>query len=169
MRTLQLSLAGTVIVVLLGGLSGAVAAQADPMAPAEVTGSISGKLLSHGESRPVDDVIVTAGWELANRWEASDPRLSGTTSELSTWHRYQPGFEVVSTTIVVENDGGRWVGTSTGMDGSGFFTDTAVLHGEGAYQGLTAYLIVEWEPPLATFVGAIFPGGVPSFPDLPAD
>ena len=42
MRTLRLSVLGTVILALLGGLGGVVAAQdeaADPMAPAVVTGT----------------------------------------------------------------------------------------------------------------------------------
>ena len=39
LRTLRLSLAGTVIPVLLGGLGGAVAVRDDPMAPALVTGT----------------------------------------------------------------------------------------------------------------------------------
>jgi hypothetical protein len=169
MRTLKLSLAGTGILVLVCGLAGTVVAQEDPMAPAEVTGSIELEhMRSHGKISMMEDVVIRTGWDISNRWEASDPRLSGTSDELSTWHRY-PGFDVISTSLAVENEGGRWVGTSTGMGDIGSFTDAAVLHGEGAYEGLTAFLIIEWVPPSGSFIGAIFPGGMPPFPEPPAD
>jgi hypothetical protein len=155
---------------LVCGLAGTVVAQEDPMAPAEVTGSIALEAMrSHGETSMMEDVVIRAGWHISNRWEASDPRLSGMSDELSTWHRYEPGFELLSTSLAVENEGGRWVGTSMGMDGTGFFTDAAVLHGEGAYEGLTAFLIIDWVPPSGSFIGAIFPGGMPPFPEPPAD
>ena len=140
------------------------------MAPAEVTGSISLEdLRSRGEVTYVDDVGITSGWELSNRWEASDPRLSGTSIEATTWHRYPQGFTVVSTTFGVENDDGRWVGTSTGMEGSGFFTDTAVLHGEGAYEGLTAYLMMDLARDAGTIRGLVVADDLPPFPEPAAE
>ena len=173
MRTLRLSLAGTVFVALLGGLSGAVAAQDDPMAPALVTGTVTpvGEA-SLGSPSFGDDVIVFEGVSATNRWEASDPRLSGTSTYTGDWQEYlSAGFVVKAGTRVIENDDGRWVGTATALQGERVNTDTVVLHGEGAYEGLTAYVLM-WDPPLApqaTFDAAIFSGEMPEFPEPPAE
>jgi hypothetical protein len=172
-RTLRLYLVGMVILVLLGGLGGAVAAQDDPMAPAMVTGTAT--MLSHDPplvSVPVG-AIVSVGVGFTHRWEASDPRLSGTSTYTGSWLEY-PSAElgVDATTRVVENDEGRWVGTSTALTGPDISTGTVILRGEGAYEGLTAYVLMDWHPlltPQATFTAAIFPGEMPPFPELSAE
>ena len=174
MRTLRLSLTGTVILVLLGGLSGAVVAQdepADPMAHAVVTGTIG------------------FGPEENLHYEASDPRLDGEVTLTQNRLGYEtPGISIEATVRVLENDDGRWVGTDTGLgvsdsivtDGIEYDTsfrvtylniDFIVLHGEDAYEGLTAVIVEDWEAPFgepATFVGAIVPE-MPAFPELPTE
>ena len=174
MSTLRLSLAGAVILALLGGTGGAVLAQDDPMAPATVTGSvrhISGSPV--GDRSSVDGVLRQSGASLTHRWEASDPRLSGTEAYTKTWDHYPLGFDVDATSRVLENDTGRWVGTGVGLAGVFINTDTpllntatVILHGEGAYEGLTAYLLMErGASGSATFAGAIFPGEMPPVPE----
>ena len=177
MRTLRVSLAGTVILTLLGGLGGTVLAQdgaADLMAPATVTGSvryIGGQ--QSGEIAPVDGMVRQSGMISNHKWEASDLRLSGTEAYTKNWDRYPLGFDVDATTRVLENDGGRWVGTGVGMEEVSISTDTpllstatVILHGEDAYEGLTAYLLLdEGTSGSATFAGVLFPGEMPPFPE----
>ena len=177
MRTLRMSLAGTLTVALLGGLGGAVLGQdeeADLMAPATVTGSvvyIGGHQV--GERSSGDGVVRESGMISNHKWEASDPRLSGTEAYTKNWDHYPLGFDVDATTRVLENDGGRWVGTGVGMEEVFISTDTpllstatVILHGEDAYEGLTAYLLMdEGTSGSATFAGVIFPGEMPPFPE----
>ena len=118
MRRLRLTLAGTVTLALLGGLGGVVATQdeaAEPMAPAVVTGTIFSK--SHdadGTASAADGATLTEGVASTHRWNASDPRLSGTSTYTGNWLEYPAaGFQVEAATRVLENDDGRWVGTAT--------------------------------------------------------
>lgn len=168
MRTLRLSLAGTAMLVLLGASSGAVTAQeatADPMAPAAVTGTVTGApMTSSGTSTTGDGFQETEGVQYVNTLVASDARLSGEVTYTGHW-RYYPGmFQIEAASRVIANDGGRWVGTATALATPSINTDTVVLRGEGAYEGLTAYLVMDYSTEPATFVGAIFPGEMPSAP-----
>ena len=47
-----------------------------------------------------------------------------------------------------------------------------MLTGEGDYQGLSAYLMVDWstwsEDTLPIVDGAVFPGEAPPFPEVPS-
>jgi len=122
MRTLKLSLAGTVILALLGGLGGAVVAQ--------------------GEAEELSGVTVTVTQECVEfapcRWTASDPRLPGTmTTDIFT------GF------VDVEGDpdaGFAWLeqsfeGPEGGWTGYGYALwgeptqNFLVLSGTGANEG----------------------------------
>ena len=176
-----MSLAGTLTVALLGGLGGAVLGQdeeADLMAPATVTGSVryTGGHQS-GEISPVDQTVRQSGMVSSHAWEASDPRLSGTEAYTKTYDYYPTGFYVDATSRVLENDTGRWVGTGVGMEGvfieAGMplmSTATVILHGEDAYEGLTAYLLMdEGTSGSATFTGVIVPGEMPPFPVATAE
>jgi hypothetical protein len=174
---LRLSLAGAVILVSLAGLEGAVLAadeEADLMAPATVTGSVkyTGGRRS-GEIFPVDETVRQSGMRSNHAWESSDPRLTGREAYTKTVDYYPLGFYVDATSRVLENDTGRWVGTGVGMESVFVDTDspllstaTVILHGEDAYEGLTAYLLMdEGTSGSATFTGVIFPGEMPPFPE----
>ena len=64
--------------------------------------------------------------------------------------------------LSLTNDGGRWTGSGTAIQAGETWAMTAVLTGQGAYDGLTAYVTVDWYA--GTLVGAIFPGPMPSAP-----
>ena len=176
MRTLRLSLVGMFTLALVGGPGAMVVAQDDPMAPAVVTGTAT--MISQGPQQVPETLPNGATLEkvsFTHRWETSDPRLSGTSTFISNWQRFgAANFQVDRTIRVVENEDGRWVGTGTdlwGGDGNKN-TETVILHGEDAYEGLTAYVVMSWNPPAspqANFVGAIFPGEMPPVPDLPTE
>jgi|GEM_PF-5349458 len=73
MRTLRLSLAGSVILVLLGGLGGAVMAQSEEASGAEVASETVFELLIPSEALPEDFVkLVVEQWTLAAGSDSSD-------------------------------------------------------------------------------------------------
>ena len=176
MRTLRLSMAGAVIVVLLAGpiaVVGQSEEPSDPMAPAVATIEVTSiEEVSPGTMKSGGGLVHVEGVQHEHVWTASDPRLSGTVTSIGN-HDVYPDvpMEVQSATYEVVNDGGRWLGTSTALKlpdlGS---KDVAVLRGEGDYEGLTAYVTMDWaaEPPALR--AAIFPGEMPPLPEpIPAE
>ena len=91
MRTLRLSLVGTVIVALLGGLGGAVLAQAEEASTSEALTEFTGRMECYDLSMgTIEDVVIAtteAGDLIRREWrgptlsvavrEISDPRLDG--------------------------------------------------------------------------------------------
>ena len=165
MRAIKTTTISILAVGLLAGSAVGVAAQDDPTAPALVTGTVALVSDTNGSSSLVDGALVIEGTGSVNTWEASDPRLSGSSTYTGNWQRYNAaGFQVEAATRVLENDAGRWVGTATALAGHNFNTDTVILHGEGAYEGLTAYVLMDWHTDPTTFTAAIFAGEMPAFP-----
>lgn len=118
MRTLRLSLAGTVIVMLVAGLSGTVAV-GEERAPASdrphhVSGTSTHLSAFESESCAVDDGGIRVCRKGSHdRNEMDDPRLSGDLWLL--WNRsYLPGGQAISGTVELTNDDGNWVGTMRG-------------------------------------------------------
>jgi hypothetical protein len=169
----RLSLIGTVILVLLGGLSGVVSAQseeADPMAPATASIEItSSQEISPGTMRTDDAGIVhIEDVHHEHVWEATDPRLSGTVTYRGNWQAYpEVPMQVESATYEVVNEGGRWFGPATAQAGPSLGNnDTILLRGEGGYEGLMAYILIDGTttyPP--RIYAAIFPGEMPPVPE----
>ena len=113
------------------------------------------------------------GIQVIDTYEASDPRLSGEMTKTANAHLYEPmtgTFVIWASSLVLVNEAGRWVGTADAFRAN-FPPDQAVamtLHGEGAYEGLTAYLIEDCRPDPCTFAGVIVPDEMPQAPELPA-
>ena len=107
--------------------------------------------------------------QFVNRWEASDPRLTGDVSYTGRWLMNDVGsVQVEANHRILVNDGGRWVGNSTAFMGPTIGNiDTVVLTGEDGYAGLTAYVSIDWGKDPATFVGVIIPAEMPA-PPVPA-
>ena len=165
MKGLKTSLMAAIAIGLLAGSSVGVAAQGEPMAPAAVTGTITPWIEeSAGTTSSVDAATVTNGARIVSTWEASDPRLSGTTSITTNWKLFE-GLRMLveAANYSLDNEGGRWAGTATSLLGERFGeTDTVVLHGEDAYEGLTANVVIDRAS--RTFNAAVLPGGMPEFP-----
>ena len=185
MRTLRVSLMGTVILVLVcAPVALAQAEEApDPMAPAIVT--------IDPVAEP-NDVIeqgtftgaVGGDWRLEDLrqewvWEATDPRLSGVVTTVDNWYSWvvPSGQEmtVEPGTYELVNDGGRWTGTGTGLSidvadlpHGQLVSGMILLSGEDGYEGLSALIHTDWsapeEPPV--IYGVIFPGEMP-YPEPP--
>ena len=123
----------------------------------------------------VGDVMQTR--EMTIRWdgEASDPRFGGqgvTVANVDAYTNADPaagGPEVVWGTIRIENEGGAWAGPYTGLGLPDQHTETVTwwLTGEGAYEGLGAFVEQVAHPEMVdgAYVikteGWILPGAVP--------
>ncbi len=148
---------------------------AEPAA-AYFTGEVTSGPAVQGSLDEEDDVfLIRDEMGLADTIETSDPRVSGTLSWVTNldWHVVSDTEGVLPVTNAwrIENDGGTWSGQGTGLshqtDG-GLTVQTAVLTGEGGYDGLTAFVVFQRtdDEPFAV-TGAVFPREMPPFPEAP--
>jgi hypothetical protein len=170
MRTLRLSLVGSVILVLLGGLGGVVVAQmdADPEAVYfTATGQVAD--LVYGMESEGESLWSSRDGVWAIEMEATDPRASGTLSgfydadvDLETGHGVEWG------TLRIDSPGGTWVGPFTAMEyeppEGDFMTASGMLVGDGDYEGYTMYLQLDVEQygAVREVHGVIFKGQPPA-------
>jgi hypothetical protein len=183
MRTMRLSLVGTVILMLLTGpvaVGQSPAAPTDPMAPngAEIQITDFGSF-SFGAEQPGDGVTHELGRKVTMTWESSDPRLSGAVTYDGNRDIFSGNLDVglaVGTEMyAIENEGGRWVGQAIGWaipDESGttyrVAGDVIPFRGEGGYEGLSVVVHIDWVD--ETIDAVIFPGEMPPAPEPgPAD
>ncbi len=142
MRTLRLSVVGTALLLLLGGV---IACDEDDgrritLKVTEVLGQEAGTGVyeeNHGEEiGSISRAVV----------EASDPRLSGawTILESCRWgfrDGYGEAEHLCVGSVRIENEGGTWLGTHEGYRREGIDNlDPTILDGQGGYAGLTAVL-----------------------------
>ena len=184
MRTLRASLTGTIILLLAGSLSVAVAAQdeADPMAPAyfTYTTEMSGAF-AEGEVTPIDSTTIEirgSSW-VDQPVEATDTRASGLLTYLDNADAFRSGdshYTTVASSVRLVNDGGSWSGTGASV--VAFTSEMAlsgdlpmsmgltVLTGEGGYEGLTLIMSTLDTGGSEPSWGVIIPaGGMPPMPD----
>jgi hypothetical protein len=104
--------------------------------------------------------------------------MNGTSTVIWDSDRYPASVETAtgrSGTIIairerIENEAGAWEGTGTQLeiDGTGFSQIAGWFTGEGAYDGLVAYVVITDASSTANVWGFITPTGrieAPSFPD----
>ncbi len=170
MRKSSSSLAALAAVSLLGGTSGAAIAQEtdEAMASATAQGQVFfNGVTSSGVANLDDGFWRMEDMRISMRVDADDDRLDGTGSVRYNSSKYPFPVEVSAGIYDFANEGGRWVGTMTAFvePTMGIDRDTVILSGEGAYEGLSAYLLIDWSSLPADFIGAIFPGEMPPYPD----
>ena len=120
------------------------------------------------------------GYIFSFPWEASDPRISGTVTQVFNGTDYRDGATtlapaeldgIVRTVYLrIVNDEGSWEGPMSNLqiDDLDFFEVTAGwLTGADTYEGLSAYVV--WDVTNGAFRGHITAEGPPSTPDLPAE
>jgi hypothetical protein len=144
MRTLRLSLLGTVILALLGGLGGAVLAQtSEEESVTWVTGTINCARAEEGTS--VEDASVTFDFYPSRCFaKLSDPRVSG------GWRGtgQQPCFKLPGEPCMIFGSAeilgpdGAWVGTISSINDATLIAFPAmfVFEGTGDYDGWTFVL-----------------------------
>ena len=169
MWKLRSSLAALSVLSLLGATSGAVIAAESDEAMASVT--VKGQVFftgvaSDGVMTMDEDAWRTKDTEVWLRVEADDDRLDGTGSARYNSSKYPYPLELQAGIYDFANEDGRWVGTYTAFvePTMGIDRDTVILSGEGAYEGLSAYLPIDWSGNSGSFIGAIFPGVMPTVP-----
>ncbi len=190
MRTLRMSLVGTVILGLLASLSLAVVAQDEEPAPFTfVTGTIveqfgytEGARVGEDEMGPgtheqreEDGVLYERGVIIEQEVDWSDPRLPTT-----HWLRLDLAIHgmderdglvmTVGTSHLLEGAEGSWRGTGRVIEDADGRLSQYVLSGEGDYESL--YALLQGTPgmdahgPLDySYEGFIFEGQLPPFPD----
>jgi hypothetical protein len=189
-RAIKTSIISILAIGLLAGSVVGVTAQeeeaaAEPSTPARVTGTIdpaaSGPVQEPTET-VVDGVLEVRGLiGQEGRIEMDDPRLTGTATLAVNVdvHKVSDFEDVVagSFALRLDNEAGSWSGqgTSVGHNGAGMSPedalglDTFVLTGAGAYEGLSAILIVDPTGDQPAVEGVIFAGEMPPAPEVPAE
>ena len=146
---------------------GAVA-QDDPMAPAAVTAESTGfEKQTDGSRAWLDGALRGEGLMYTTTWEATDPRLSGAVTVVANRDEYERAeMAATSVSAAVENDGGRWAGSGTYLEGEELGeTWPLILQGEDGYEGLTALVVMG--PGGRSVAAAVFPGDMPAIPGSP--
>jgi hypothetical protein len=173
--------AAIVVCLALGGVPAAAqeassspAPSAAPVVgPAVVSGTVTYVVQeSAGTSTEVEGVDQQLGLVFRNVWDVDDARLDGDVTYNGNWYSAPlqvdstpVRMQIESSTYELTNPGGGWLGTATACCAVGpVGIDTVVLTGVGGYEGLTAYLVLDWTkwPPLIH--GVIFPGPMPPTP-----
>ena len=181
MRMLRLSLVGTVILVLLGALGGAVLAQDPEKATwTHVTGIAQeeewiGDTPDDPAHRWDGSVEYIPGSSGSYTVEWSDPRLPTTMrieQDAMVHHgdltSYDDWMYLAAFTARLDGPEGAWGGSGYGVIGTDGQLGHAVLEGEGAYEGLSALLNATWTGEDYTtieFDGWVLESALPSMPD----
>ncbi|MGD8684563.1 MAG: hypothetical protein PVG27_11480 [Chloroflexota bacterium] len=157
----------------------------EAVAPAWVTGTLILGSSCSGPTASTPEADVQPEREhhrcSTQAWRTSDPRLTGTST--STWDAdvYVLGEAIISVsagTYELQNESGSWLchhrdGLSYGMGryATGANEETVTCAGDGAYDGLTAIVFLDWSnspPSSVPLAGLIFPGEAPPLPELVA-
>jgi hypothetical protein len=164
---MRLSLVGTLLLLLLGGSAVLAQETEEPTAagaPIVVTGTLECDADAATDGLPVVSV---------HEWAASDPRLSGEATYSGRWQLYDEPQEESGDPAATDaalysivNEGGSWLCEASRApeqpisDGD---RHTLVFNGEGEYEGLTAYLTIDWRQAPYVFSGLILPGEEPPY------
>ena len=182
MRTIRTTTISILALGLLAGSAVGVAAQ-DEEAAAGVT-SFTATPSMEGEVAAEGTVVVLPngftegdGFTWLSSWEASDPRFTGNFSAVMNSVMDPDGFkafetggqpnELRSSTAVLSNDGGSWLGEGIAISSTdlGIATEAAIFVGQDGYEGLTAYVLIDNTQFPATISGVVFPAAMPEAPE----
>ena len=141
----------------------------DPSQPAPFTGRlVTGDQVRPGTIEAVDGHTESRGYAWAPTvLSMSDPRLDG--EVLISWQTDDyPGHTLGTGTWRIETADGVWEGSYTRLEAEGISDhNTAVLVGQGAYEGLIAVWEQTFDGSGWDVTGAIFPAGPPPVAVLP--
>lgn len=177
-RTIKAAAISILVLSLLAASAVAVAARDEETAAgtASFTGSVSGGPALDVETTETDlpnGFTAVDGYTYRNTWESSDGRLTGDVTGVTNNVVPAPptgGLPdiIMSLAIELTNDGGSWLGEGRGFGSADldFVKEMYTLAGQGGYEGLTAYVIVETtNPGRSTLSGIIFPTAMPEVPE----
>jgi hypothetical protein len=174
MRTVRLSMAGALILGLLGGIPAVTVAQSDAPATTESA------LLSDTMPYPIvtdptpyifeEDRVLVRDYGFGGTIDTGDPRLSGESWAIWNDDRHLDSQgSVVAGLIGIDNELGSWRGTFRGYTtaNNARIYLLSELAGEGAYEGLSAILFQLDNGSGFDLEGMVYPGELPPFPDAP--
>jgi len=177
MRTVRSLLIGALSLALLSSMSIVVLAQTEEpteepaVSPVVVSGTL--ECLDSSEASTDDPDAIEGSVVTVHAWQASDARLAGEVSYTGRWQLYEEPSEdtgdvdVTGDSAVYEivNEGGRWLceAARTAAPRTADDTHTLVFSGEDGYEGLTAYLHVDWASTPYAFTGLILAGEAPPY------
>ena len=181
MKRIRTPLLAAITIGLLAGSTIGVAAQSeDPMAPSFFSGDggLDAVMLAGGTSETRSDgVVVETGGGFSARWATNDPRIDGLMTNSGSTMDYREGGlgdsptgltgAISSSLVRVVNDDGAWEGTLDflTMQEVGTSQGSGWLVGEGAYEGLKAYVVIDYNSPCCQMSGHITPEGPPPVPE----
>lgn len=175
MRTVRLSLAGTAILVLLGGVGGVVSQSdegAGPVTPVTGTRLSATTDTSEEEWTEAGGLGHARNFKLLETVEWSDPRLSPEKLNVLNFDMYNIGvFKEVPLTgvVLLQGPDGSWTGLSTGFcDRQYACHEMDILTGHGAYEGLFATILGEHDLEAGAqyvYQGLIYEGEMPPLPE----
>lgn len=154
MKTIRVPLAGTIMLILLGGLSASVLAQTE--SPADRTAAMfTGRLvgacdLQSPTVEQVDGIRKERGAVYGCfRWETTDPRISG--ESVVIWNHDMlagtdegPEGTVGTARERITTETGAWEGTLTQLHIDGLpRLESGWYVGQGAYDGLVFYATLQ--------------------------
>ena len=192
MRAIKTTTISILALGLLAGSTLGVAAQDEaaddmPAGPVTFSGTFEGTWppVDEGTFTFADGLELVRDEVLAGSVETTDPRLTGSVLQAQNTdiHSVSGRDQFVaprSVSWLIENDGGAWTGQGYELHGWGaddphqepHGATVLMLSGEGDYEGLSAYLMVDWstwsEDTLPTVDGAVFLGEAPPFPEMPS-
>ena len=172
MRTLRLTVVGAVLLAMLAVPTASAFAQTeedtDATQPAAATGTLE-FLTPDTEMAAEDEAVLHT-----HQWTSSDPRLTGMATYTGSWHLYNPAEEECdepnddAAAYEIVTDGGSWLcggfrAPVPGPDGARN-VHTLVFKGAGGYEGLSAYVLVDWSTSPYTYSALITPNSVPIVP-----
>lgn len=173
MKGRKTTLVVAISIGLLAGSTVGVAAQDEPsMEGAAVTGTAGWlREVSGGTESSTDGIVAVDDVVHVHSWTASDPRLSGDLTYTGNWlFDENAGNSIQSGTYELTNEGGSWLGDATAYSSDALQADTdvVVFAGRDGYEGLTAYVVIDWSSSGASgenFEGVIFPSAMPPVPE----
>jgi hypothetical protein len=140
-----------------------------------VTGSVAGEPFDVTLADWDPATLHMTGLALSVPVESSDPRLTGTMSVASTGSGTlygDGGVQLVRSTMRLVTDAGVWVGegweaearSDVNDDTAAFHVGSSVLEGEGAYDGLLAYVSIAYDGGVPTIEAVILENTLPPAP-----
>ena len=178
MRTLRLSMAGTVILALLGGLVAVTLVETESAAQGSAESAplnFTMPYASPTDSGPVEFLegrIRYPDNAYRNPFAANDPRLSGELWSIHSWDTYGDSQgSVIVGRAGIDHEMGAWQGTfhgyATPNDERLYYQ--LDLTGGGEYEGLSAMLFIIDNGTGFDVEGMVFSGELPPLPEPPAD
>lgn len=174
MPKLRWSLTGTLVILLVAVPT--VMAADDPAAvgsdPVVVSGSLDCDVAGTSPTADASEVTSSAAILNLHEWTASDPRLTGEAAYSGHWQLYEApaedtgSSETDAAAYAIVNEGGSWLCTETRTSGPPRTENdrhTVVFTGQGDYEGLTAYLEVDFSQAPYAFTGLILKGDAPPY------